>query len=612
MDTIKMRCYLTLGILALFFSACNSNLLDVDLDSVVDNDEIEENPEMAENLFLSSYMDLHNQVINIDDWGPSYFDWNALCDEAMDNAPVWDGTNAYTKPGGKGYGSAFSVNQDNKVFWAYKEINRLNKFINEFSGSDDEKILSTVGEAHFIRSFLYFEMARRFGGIPLISDNLDNYERLVRNTEKETWDYIANDLDTAINLLVESHNDLVTDKDRANKYTAFALKSRAMLYAGTIAKHGKGVENNGLQGIESSEADRFLKLAYAAADSVVKSEKYKLYNSYPGSPKNYQYIFLDENNDEVIFQIDQDFPGNGSDYDAHMAPYRFRDGWGTEAVPLLEMVEAYEYTDGTIKPFDYSKKYQSVDEIFDGKDLRLDGTILRGDSKWQGETMEIHRETRVIKAGGEVERFYVNSEWQLTASDNLIPGIEGIHATGIDGPINVSGGWDISRTGFYVKKYLDPDKIPTWGESWQNQVLIRYAEVLLNMAEAAAELGSSYETEGLKALNEIRSRAGLPEKGALTIDVVRHERKIELAFELHRFWDLRRWRIGGEVLQNTMFHALNPIQWVDQTKTPAEVYYTIEKVEPGDHLQPRLYNERDNYCPVPIGENPGMVQNSGW
>jgi hypothetical protein len=612
MNTVNMKYYLILLVTGLLVGACNSDILDVELDSVIDSEKIENNPEMAENLFLSSYMDLHNQVINVDDWGPYYFDWNALCDEGMDNAPVWDGANAYTKPGGYGYGNAFRVNQENKTFWAYKEINRLNKFINDFSGSEDAKILSTVGEAHFLRGYLYFEMARRFGGIPLISDNIDNYERLVRSTEKETWDYIANELDTAATLLVESHKDAVTDKDRANKYTALALKSRAMLYAGTIAKYGKGIENEGLQGIDNGEAERYLKLAYEAADAVEKSGKYALYNAYPGDPKNYQYIFLDENNDEVIFQIDQDFPGNGHDYDAHMAPYRFRDGWGTETVPLLEMVESYEYTDGTLRPFDYDRKYQTVGEVFEGKDLRLDGTILRGDSKWQGETIEIHRETRVIKPGGEVETFYVNSEWQLSASDNLIPGIDGVHATGVDGPINVSGGWDISRTGFYVKKYLDPDKIPTWGESWQNQILIRYAEVLLNKAEAAAELGGIYETDGLIALNDIRNRAGLHQKSSLTIEAVRHERKIELAFELHRFWDLRRWRIGNEVLQNTMFHALNPIQWIDQTQSPAEIYYTIEKVEPGDHLKTRLYNERDNYCPVPVSDNPGMIQNIGW
>ena len=611
MYRVNMKYYLSIIVLSLFLSGCN-DLLDVELDSVVDSEEIENNPEMAEYLFLGSYKDLQNQIINLDRLGPYYFGWDALCDEGMDNAPVWDGANAYTKPGGFGYGQAFKKGQDSD-YWPYKEINRLNKFINDFSSSEDPEILSTVGEAHFLRSFLYFDLVKRFGGVPLIADDVDNYERLVRNTEKESWDFIANDLDSAINYLVGTHKDLVTDKDRANKYSAFALKSRAMLYAGTIAKYGNGTANEGLQGIEGAEAERYLELAYAAADSVVKSTKYALYNSYPGTSKNYQYIFLDENNDEVIFQFDFDFPGNGHSYDMHWAPYRFRDGWGTETVPLVEFAEAYEYTDGTIKSFDYDRKYASVAEVFEDKDLRFEGSILHGGSTWMGETMEIHRETRVISPDGTETAYYVNSEGDLIGQANVVPGVEGdYNATGLDGPINVSGGWDITRTGFYIKKYLDPDKIIPDNQSWQNQILIRYGEVLLNKAEAAAELGGAYATEGLDALNEVRSRASQPNKLSLDLDEVRHERKIEMAFELHRFWDLRRWRIGTEVLDNTMFHALNPIQWIDQTQTPAEVYYTIEKVEPGDHLKQRKFNDRDNYCPISVSNNPGMIQNIGW
>jgi hypothetical protein len=276
------------------------------------------------------------------------------------------------------------------------------------------------------------------------------------------------------------------------------------------------------------------------------------------------------------------------------------------------MVEDYEYTDGTIRDFDYDAQYASVGEIFADKDSRFDATILRGDAPWQGSTMEIHRSTNVIAPDGTVTEYSNTDEWELEGDENLIEGLDGIHITGIDGPLNVTGGWDITRTGFYVKKYLDPDKALENNQSWQNQILLRYAEILLIKAEAAVELGGAYEAEGLSALNSVRERAGQPAKASLIRDEVRHEKKIEFAFELHRFWDLRRWRIGTEVLNNRMFHALNPIQWIDQTKTPTEVYFTIEKVEPGDHLKARLYNERDNYCPISLGDNPGMTQNIGW
>ena len=608
----KIKYYFFMAFLLLVIGACDDDLLDVKSNSIIDNNDIENNPEMAENLFLSSYSELYDQIINIDTHGPRYFGWNALCDEGMDNAPVWSGVNAYTKPGGRGYGFVYTYNHQNEIFWPYKEINSLNSFINQFSKSENKEILSTVGEAYFLRAYLYFELVRRYGGVPIITDDVNKQERLTRNTEKETWDFILTDLDKSIANIVKSHSSTVKDKDRANRYTAFALKSRAMLYAGTIARYGGGVQNDGLQGLNSADAENYFKLAYVAADSVQKSAKYELYNKFPGDSKNYQYIFLDENNPEVIYQIDHSFPGNGHSYDGHMAPYRFRNGWGTETVPLLEFVESYEYTDGTMKPFDYTRKYNSVAEVFEGKDLRMDATILRGGSKWQGQTMKIHRETRVIETDGTTTKYSADAEWKLSPEHNSIPGFPDLTQTGVDGPINVTGGWDITRTGFYVKKYLDPDKILEDDQSWQNQILIRYAEVLLNKAEAAAELGGAYAADGLIALNEVRSRANLPAKSSLTINNVRHERKIELAFELHRFWDLRRWRIGTQVLDNKMFNALNPIQWIDKTKTPAEIHYTIEKVAPGNHLSARLYNVRDNYCPISTRLNPGMVQNIGW
>ncbi len=599
------KSFIVLGAILVSFSSCDDSLLDIDSKTVISSEEIDANPDLAEKLFLASYSDLQAHIPNLGTNAPNYSGWAAFCDEGMDNAPVWDGANYYTKSGGSGYGDAFKGSEKDGYFWVYKEIKKVNKYIAEFGEATDAQILSTVGEAYFVRAYLYFEMAKRFGGIPITTVESDNTGgALVRETELATWDFIASDLDMAIGYLTKSYADAVMDKDRANKYTACALKARAMLFAGSVAKYGKGTFNNDLQGLPFAKAGDYFKQAYDAAKIIKDDGKYGLH-------ADYQNIFLEENNDEVIFQFNFDYPGNGHDYDMHWAPYRFKDGWGTETVPVVEMVTSYEKLDGTAFELDYNGEYETVGEIFDGLDKRFDATILRGGSKWMGETMEVYRSTTVISTDGSESNFYITGEGGYGTEDNIVPNSGGIRATGLDGPINVTGGWDISRTGFYIKKYLDPDSNHPTGQSWQNQVLFRYADVLLMMAEAAAELGGEYFAAGEIAMNEVRDRAGLPTK-TLSVDAVRQERKIEMAFEDNRFWDLRRWRKGTEVLNNRMFHALNPIQVIDSTETPVRIYFKIEKVEPGSHLKPKLYNEKDNYCPLDLGANPGMAQNEGW
>jgi hypothetical protein len=599
------KSFIILGTVMLTFSSCDDSLLDIDAKAVISKDEIAANPDLAEKLFLASYSDLQAHIPNLGTPAPSYTGWAAYCDEGRDNAPVWDGANGFTNPNGDGYGSAFKRSEKDGYFWVYKEIKKLNKYIAEFGGETDPQILSTVGEAYFVRAYFYFEMAKRFGGIPIIATLADNdVEVLRRESELDTWEFIAADLDMAIGYLVESYTDAVMDKDRANKYTACALKARAMLFAGSVAKYGKEPFNNDLQGLPSAKAVDYFKQAYDAAKIIKDDAKYGLH-------ADYQNIFLEENNDEVIFQFNFDYPGNGHSYDMHWAPYRFRDGWGTETVPVVEMVESYEKLDGTPFVLDYNAEYQSVSELFEGLDKRFDATILRGGSKWMGETMEMYRSTTVINEDDSENEYYINSEGGFGTEDNIVPGTDGVRATGLDGPINVQGGWDISRTGFYIKKYLDPDNILPSDQSWQNQVLFRYGDVLLMLAEAGAELGGEYVAAGQIAMNEVRERAGLSAK-ALSVDAVRQERKIEMAFEDNRFWDLRRWRIGTEVLNSRMFHALNPIQVIDRSETPTRTYFKIEKVEPGSHLKPKLYNEKDNYCPLDLGANPGMIQNEGW
>jgi hypothetical protein len=141
--------------------------------------------------------------------------------------------------------------------------------------------------------------------------------------------------------------------------------------------------------------------------------------------------------------------------------------------------------------------------------------------------------------------------------------------------------------------------------------VFRYAEVLLNYAEAAVELGKT--SDALGAVNELRTRAGIAPLTSITRDQVRHERKVELAFENQRWWDIRRWRIAATVLNNTQFHALYPWLMWEEGKSPSQMKYTFEIVPAPKNTRtfpPKLYYERID--PEEITKNSNLVQNPGY
>ena len=154
-----------------------------------------------------------------------------------------------------------------------------------------------------MRAFAYFEMMKRYGGVPLVDVVIDPFQPIddkyqVRATEEAIADFIDSELTTAIGLLP----DVATPKGRINKWTAYALNARAMLWAASIAKYGT-LELNGLVGIPAAQANTYYAKAAAAADAVIGSGKYSLYNAIPGDKsENYRMIFIDESNSEVIFE----------------------------------------------------------------------------------------------------------------------------------------------------------------------------------------------------------------------------------------------------------------------------------------------------------------------
>ena len=274
----------------------------------------------------------------------------------------------------------------------------------------------------------------------------------------------------------------------------------------------------------------------------------------------------------------------------------FKIDWGTNTSPTLELVEAYEYVDGTpgtLKTENNGKAiyYDNADDIFKNKDPRFFASVLYPNCPWQNSVVEIRR--GIINSEGK--------KIEATAFADKFPEDPTLTTSGKDGLV-MQG--DCSRTGFYIKKFMDPANRVEQDRSETNFMVFRYAETLLNYAEAAVELGKA--DLALPKINDVRKRAGIKQKSAVTLEDVRHERQVELAFENLRFWDLIRWRTATKVMNNTTFSALIP--WLDyKTKK-----YTFDK-GPNTLQLPKTFLDKNYYQPIPeVNKNDLLIQNPGF
>lgn len=488
-------------------------------------------------------------------------------------------------------------------WWGYGSVRNVNDFIAKIALADypEEKKNEWLGEAKFIRAYYYFGMVKRYGGIPLITtvqnftgDNLEEL-KVPRNTEKEIYDFIEKELDEAIPLLGES-----SELGRANKYVALALKSRAMIYAAADAEYGK-VQLNGLVGIDASEATHYWQAAFDAADSIILSGKYSLYNKSANKSENFTNLFLDEDNPGNIFIKQFKYPDKCHSYDLWTLPHDVVGpsiGYGSRIDPTLELVEQYEYKDGSdgkLKLTDNQGNpilYKNPTDIFKGKDPRLDATVMLPFSLWKGTAIEVR--AGVIKEG------------KTITSGNYNDIVDGIHVIGHNG---IGGHGEVSQTGFYVRKYLQPAYDRTTiknNTSAQSFIDFRYAEILLNYAEAAEELGK--RNDATTALNLVRERAGIRSLAPAEVNInkIRHEKQVEFALEPFRYWDMRRWHIADKVMNNTKYHAILPFLNLDK----GGYIFKTAPVSFAKTFTPNMYYERID--PNEISKNSKLLQNPGY
>jgi len=483
-------------------------------------------------------------------------------------------------------------------WWGYFNLWKINYSIENletlsFNVLSDEELNNRLGEMHFLRAFCYFEMVKRYGGVPIILEaqnpdtTPDDDYFPARNTEKEVYDQILADIQVAFNLLPNRWNG---QRGRASKWAAKSLESRAALYAGSIAKYGM-VQIDGLVGIPSSDANLYYQIALNASQSIITESGHSLFDQYPDPVENYVQLFLDETEDEAIFSKVWIPFEKGHSYDLHNVPYSYRLDWGGSMSPSKQLVDSYEVLSTGLLPNEPGSNYDE-NNPWENRDPRFKATILTNNEMFQGSPVQI---------------------WYGTEVDG---GIDTSIATGI-GKDGIGVHPDATKTGFYVRKYLQDGSVSLFIPqfySGQDCMIFRMGEIYLNAAEAAFELG----LEGLAGdyIEPIRSRAGLTQNlrlqsysGEELRDRLRNERKLELAFEDQRYWDVRRWRTATEAL-SIQLEGVRTLRSVDGFGEETFTYETFD-AEP----QQMNFFQRQYY--MPIGQsrrdnNARLIENPGY
>lgn len=575
---------------------------------------------MPENASLSNESIQRNKsenfsVIGSRNWMP--FGFHAVFDDAM-----WSGNANYTEQ----YRNNFTAYPyDWFRLWDYDLIRDLNLAIEKCETatlSEEERALYQA-EFRFMRAQVYFDLVKRMGGVPLVTE-VYTYEpgmditrlQLPRSKEYEVYDFIAREVDEIKEALVANGSS----QTRANKYAALALKSRAMLYAGSIARYNSRMANpitmtGEYVGIPASMAEEYYRKALDASQQIINDGVFSLKMDATNADNFYSAVCEKSNNTEVIWARDY-----SSTY-FHLftfdnIPRSIReDASSATIVPTLNLVESYDYLDGSpgrIKDKDADGNYicyESLWEVFDQKDARMLGTVLTPGSSFRGRELSFQAGVAVYNEDGSYTFSHIPSVDDLGARYT-----DGGLWTGGDGPMAEA---TVSSTGFSLRKFVDTRS----GSSNRGQgsemwwVWYRMGEIYLNAAEAAFELGQT--STALTYINKVRERAGFGANSLsdLTIEIFQKERRNELAFEDHRLWDAKRWRIahqlwdGYATTESANCYALWPYRIVGG---PDNNKYLFDRKVAPRFEQPRSFRRGNYYSSIEqevLKRNFKLIQN---
>lgn len=428
-------------------------------------------------------------------------------------------------------------------------------------------------EARFLRAYFYFELVKRYGGVPLLGNNVytsTNNLLLSRNTFADCIKYIVNECDAIKDSLI-TVQDYIPSQDnyRVTKGAALALKARVLLYAASpLFNDPNGANTNPYTGYTSYDPTRWAQAAQAAKD-VINLNSYSLFPSFKD-------LFTTQNisgNNELIFIRTNGTPGTS--VEGNDAPIGYGSAIGGGIVsPTQDLVNAFPMINGK-SITDVTSGYDPANPYRD-RDPRFYATILFNGATWLGTSLQTYN-------------------------------------GGASRPLN---GQTETQTGYYLNKFMSPldSTSSKFVNHYQDWVIFRYAEILLDYAEAQNEVGGP-TPDVLSQIYALRARAGIPAgtDGTYGLGVIsdkatmraaiQNERRIEMAFEEQRYFDIRRWKMAETVMNQ-------PRMGVSINNSNGNLTYNYVPVLTTKFVAPKMY-----LYPIPyaqVVEDPNLKQNPGW
>lgn len=462
---------------------------------------------------------------------------------------------------------------------AYANIRTANVILEKvMSYKNRGEISKYEGETLFFRAFFYFKLFKTYGGVPLYTQVLDAKDEDLykpRSSRQETVDFILKDLDEAINKLPSKSEMSVSEIGRISKEAALAFKARVALFEGTWNKFHE----------DGSLSNKFFDMAIQASKVIIDGGKFRLFTGNGIQSYRYQFIEEGDNSSETILD---------RRYQAEVSESSF--GWYASygySVPTKKLADMYLSSNGL--PIDHAAN-----------------TLFQGYNSFTSEFQ--NRDPRMAMAIITPGLLTVRPHDPLTPKPNW-PG-EG------NGNRN-------TRTGYMNYKFLSENVIgnTTWGKHSFDWHILRYAEVLLTYAEAVFEKNGTISDADLDlSINKLRDRVGMPKLtnefvssyGLNMRKEIRRERTIELAFEIFRYDDLRRWKTASIEMTGVEIRGVKIVgsDWATRVPYKNGGYNSDANgfiiAEPATN---RLFADKNYLDPIPSKEialNPALKQNPGW
>ncbi|WP_186754451.1 RagB/SusD family nutrient uptake outer membrane protein [Echinicola salinicaeni] len=480
-----------------------------------------------------------------------------------------------------------------------------------------------MGEAKFMRAYYSHQLLRYYGAFPIVDRPYELGEEsydAARNTWEECVDFIVTDLDDAATLL----DGKSMASGRTSRIAALALKSRVLLYAAsdlhdvpTASANSSvisGYSNPEFLGYTSGDRTQRWQRAQTAAKAVLDNADGNLLNldgpvSHEEGIQNYINNSLSRNGGENELIFARYFINAKQENGGRQGLFNGPNGYNNWAgnTPIQHFVDDYEMMDGT--EFDWDNP-EHASAPYDNRDARFYASILYDGSQWKPRSSANQPRDPL----GQIQ----------TGQYEIISGGETVIHFGLDtrnGPIE---DWNGSYTGYYMRKFIDPDPAIVDQNTWQEipWPVLRYTEAVLNYVETCIELGQ--EEEARNWLNKIRYRVGMPainDSGDALMERYRNERRIEMAYEEQRYHDCRRWMIPEETLGRkangiNIVGELKPGESLSLYRYDPDIYnYSYQPVNIDPGKENRTWLDKMYFLPIhrdEMNRNGALVQNPGY